>query len=47
MNLVIEIAVYSVNDDLGFKRLLYERLGVKEYWINNPQTCMNQSEGKL
>ncbi|MEY3331998.1 MAG: hypothetical protein RLZZ176_298 [Cyanobacteriota bacterium] len=31
--LVIEIAVYSVNDDLGFKRLLYERLGVKEYWI--------------
>jgi Uma2 family endonuclease len=29
--LVVEIAASSVNDDLGFKRLLYERLGVKEY----------------
>jgi Uma2 family endonuclease len=31
--LVVEIAASSVNDDLGFKRLLYERLGVKEYWV--------------
>ncbi|MBD2137347.1 Uma2 family endonuclease [Anabaena sp. FACHB-1237] len=31
--LVIEIAATCINDDLGFKRLLYERLGVKEYWV--------------
>lgn len=31
--LVIEIASTSLNDDLGRKRLLYEQLGVKEYWI--------------
>ncbi len=31
--LVVEIAASSINDDLGFKRLLYERLGVKEYWV--------------
>ncbi|MBD2329291.1 Uma2 family endonuclease [Alkalinema sp. FACHB-956] len=31
--LVIEIASTSLNDDLGRKRLLYERLGVAEYWI--------------
>lgn len=31
--LVVEIAATSINDDLGFKRLLYERLGVKEYWV--------------
>ena len=31
--LVIEIASTSLNDDLGRKRLLYERLGVKEYWV--------------
>ncbi|MDD1413783.1 Uma2 family endonuclease [Dolichospermum sp. ST_con] len=31
--LVVEIAAASINDDLGFKRLLYERLGVKEYWV--------------
>jgi Uma2 family endonuclease len=31
--LVIEIASTSLNDDLGRKRLLYERLGSKEYWI--------------
>lgn len=31
--LVIEVASTSLNDDLGRKRLLYERLGVKEYWI--------------
>ncbi|MBE9032802.1 Uma2 family endonuclease [filamentous cyanobacterium LEGE 11480] len=31
--LVIEIAATTLNDDLGQKRLLYERLGVKEYWV--------------
>ncbi len=31
--LVVEIASTSLSDDLGPKRLLYERLGVQEYWI--------------
>lgn len=32
-NLVIEIAKTSFSDDQGAKRLLYEDLGVREYWI--------------
>jgi Uma2 family endonuclease len=32
-DLAIEIAATSLNDDLGFKRLLYEELGVGEYWV--------------
>jgi Uma2 family endonuclease len=32
-DLVIEIASTSLSDDTGAKRLLYEDLGVKEYWI--------------
>lgn len=32
-NLVIEIANTSLADDIGKKRLLYEDLGVQEYWI--------------
>jgi Uma2 family endonuclease len=32
-DLVIEIASTSLADDTGAKRLLYEDLGVKEYWI--------------
>jgi Uma2 family endonuclease len=32
-DLVIEIAKTSLVDDLGEKRLLYEDIGVKEYWI--------------
>jgi Uma2 family endonuclease len=32
-DLAIEIAATSLNDDLGFKRLLYEELGVREYWV--------------
>jgi Uma2 family endonuclease len=31
--LMIEVASTSLNDDLGRKRLLYERLSVQEYWI--------------
>lgn len=31
--LVIEIASTSLNDDLGRKRLLYEQVGVREYWV--------------
>jgi Uma2 family endonuclease len=39
-DLVIEISKSTLNDDLGNKRLLYEELGVAEYWIvsvDNPQ----------
>ncbi|WP_218079351.1 Uma2 family endonuclease [Anthocerotibacter panamensis] len=31
-SLIIEIGASSINDDLGRKRVLYERLGVREYW---------------
>jgi len=31
--LVVEMAASSVGDDLGEKRLLYERLAVQEYWV--------------
>lgn len=31
--LVIEISASSLNEDLGQKRLLSERLGVQEYWV--------------
>ena len=31
--LAVEIASTSLSDDLGRKRLLYERLGVQEYWV--------------
>jgi len=31
--LVIEVASTTLNDDIGRKRLLYERLGVTEYWV--------------
>jgi Uma2 family endonuclease len=36
--LVIEIANTSLPDDKGEKRLLYEELGVDEYWIVDVQT---------
>ena len=32
-NLVIEVANTSLADDTGNKRLLYEEMGVNEYWI--------------
>ena len=31
--LAIEVGASSFKDDLGAKRLLYERLGVQEYWV--------------
>ncbi len=34
-DLVIEIAKTSLSDDLGSKRMLYERLRVAEYWVVN------------
>jgi Uma2 family endonuclease len=36
-NLVIEVANSSLADDKGEKRLLYEDLGVAEYWIMDVQ----------
>ena len=36
--LVIEISSTTLSDDLGQKRLLYERLGVGEYWVINADT---------
>jgi Uma2 family endonuclease len=38
-DLVIEIADTTITDDKGSKRLLYEELGIPEYWIVNVQTC--------
>ena len=32
-DMVIEVAYSSLSDDKGEKRLLYEDLGVREYWI--------------
>ncbi|MGA1622432.1 MAG: Uma2 family endonuclease, partial [Synechocystis sp.] len=37
-DLVIEIANSSLADDQGKKHLLYEELGVKEYWIVDVKT---------
>ena len=36
--LVIEISSTTLSDDLGQKRLLYERLGIGEYWIIDTNT---------
>ncbi len=36
-NLVVEISSSTLNDELGKKRLLYEKLGVSEYWVVNVQ----------
>ncbi|NJO11256.1 MAG: Uma2 family endonuclease [Leptolyngbyaceae cyanobacterium SL_1_1] len=36
-DLVIEVAFSSLADDKGEKRLLYEALGVREYWIIDVQ----------
>lgn len=33
--LAIEISATTLDDDLGSKRLLYERLNIQEYWVVN------------
>lgn len=38
-SLVVEISSTTVQDDLGYKRLLYERLNVGEYWAVNAHTA--------
>ncbi len=35
---MIEVASTTLSDDLGKKRLLYERLGVREYWVIDTNT---------
>jgi Uma2 family endonuclease len=30
----------TLNDDLGLKRLLYECLGIQEYWVVNVQNLI-------
>lgn len=37
--LAIEIAFSTLSDDLGQKRLLYERLGIREYWVVDVQNA--------
>ncbi|WP_205369634.1 Uma2 family endonuclease [Thermoleptolyngbya sp. PKUAC-SCTB121] len=37
--LAIEISSSTLSDDLGQKRLLYERLGVREYWVVNVEAA--------
>jgi Uma2 family endonuclease len=37
--LAIEISSTTLSDDLGQKRLLYERLGVLEYWVVNVEAA--------
>ena len=32
-NLVVEVGATSIKDDLGLKRILYERIGIAEYWV--------------
>lgn len=34
-SLVVEVGASSFVDDIGMKRLLYERIGVMEYWVVN------------
>ncbi|MBE9143377.1 Uma2 family endonuclease [Planktothrix mougeotii] len=34
-NLIVEIGASSFTDDIGRKRLLYEKLGIQEYWVVN------------
>lgn len=38
-DLVIEVAKTTLADDLGTKRILYEEIGVAEYWVVNVQQC--------
>ena len=34
---MIEISSSTISDDLGKKRLLYEQLGISEYWVVDVQ----------
>ena len=36
--LIVEISSTTLQDDLGYKRLMYESLGIQEYWVVNAQT---------
>ena len=38
--MAIEISASTLNDDLGKKRLLYERFGVREYWVVDVQSAI-------
>ena len=39
-NLVVEISNTTLEDDLGAKRLLYEEMGVAEYWVVDVQNML-------
>jgi Uma2 family endonuclease len=39
-NLVIEISNTTIEDDLGAKRLLYEEMGIAEYWVVDVQNTL-------
>ena len=39
-NLVVEISNTTINDDIGAKRLLYEEMGVAEYWVVDVQNTL-------
>jgi Uma2 family endonuclease len=39
-NLVIEISNTTLEDDLGAKRLLYEEMGISEYWVVDVQNTL-------
>ena len=49
-SLVIEFGATSLNDDLGQKRLLYDRAGIQEYWVvdvnNNAIIAFSISDGR-
>lgn len=34
-HLIVEVGASSFSDDIGRKRLLYEQLGIQEYWVVN------------
>ncbi len=49
-NLVIEFGATSLNDDLGRKRLIYDRAGIQEYWVvdvnSNDVIAFSIAEGR-
>lgn len=38
-DLVIEVADSSIDQDLGMKRMLYEEMSIKEYWVVDVNNC--------